>query len=118
VGGLISVIICIIAAAVLYGTGHRVLLSLSIAAGIIALWSWGAMHNFATESAARRRGLILENMRREGRSDEDIVRFDSRLVSADTFDVNAVPNWIAAINMLSTIAGLILLIWGAFMRLL
>ena len=106
------------AAAAFYGVGHPVLFCFSIASGVISFWSWGVMHNFATESAKKRRELTVENMRLERRFEEDITRFDSRLVTPGAIDVEAVPNWVATINMLVTFVGFVLLICGALVRFL
>ena len=53
-GGVIGFIICVVAAVTLYGTGHPVLFWLSVATGLVDLWSWGVMHNHAMESAKAR----------------------------------------------------------------
>jgi hypothetical protein len=117
VGGLVGVLICALAALAFYGTGHPVPFWLSVAAGVVAFWSWGVMHNHATKSANRRHDWALEVMRAEGRSDEEIARFDSQLVSPTELDFDAVPDWLTAVNYVATVVGLVLLVWGGFVRL-
>ena len=117
-GGLISVIICVLAVVGFYGTGHPILFSLSIASGIVAFWSWGVMHNYATESAKSRHDMMLESMRAEDRPEDEIARFDSCIIDPGPADVNAVPNWLATVNMVATLVGVVLLISGAIVRFL
>lgn len=115
-GGFISVIICIAAAILLYGTGHPVLLGMSVAAGVICFWSWGVMHNHAMARAKARRDLILANMLEEGRSAEDVAAFDARVVNPMSSDINAVPNWLAALSLIATVVGVLLLFSAALIR--
>jgi hypothetical protein len=117
-GGLINVIVCILAAAAFYGTRHTVLFSISIAAGLIALWSWGVMHNFATASAKRRRQIILERMRYAGRPEEECAALDSRVINPNAADMDSIPNWLTLVNMLTTLVGIVLFFWGVIPRLL
>jgi hypothetical protein len=118
VGGLISVIICVLAATAFYGRGHPVLFWLSVVIAIISFWSWGIMHNFATQSAKRRHDQALSIMRSLGQPEEEIAQFDSQIISSDVPDMDAVPNWLTAVNMLATLSGIILLVWGAIIRFL
>ncbi len=52
--GFVSVLASIIAYVLVYGTGHIILLPLSILAIVGCLWSWGIMHNYATNQARKR----------------------------------------------------------------
>lgn len=61
------------------------------------LWSWGIMHNYATELAKRRpdyKGEFYDITEREAQN---------------------VPDWISIINILFSLVGLILLIIGIVM---
>jgi hypothetical protein len=97
--GGVSVLISAIAAFLLFKTGHTVLMIFAIFVSIGCFWSWGVMHNFATESAKRRRNY------RGGF--HDITRQEAE----------SVPNWIAGINMGFSLIGLMLLANGIFMML-
>ncbi len=96
--GWLSVAIGVIAATVLYGTGHGVLFTLAIVLTIACLWSWGVMHNFATEAAKRR------------------STYTGGFYDLTESEVDSAPNWISAINMLSTLAVVVLLIVAIFIR--
>ena len=117
-GGLVNLFVCVLAAGAFYGTGHPILFWLSIGAGVVAFWSWGIMHNYAMEPAISRHDLIIQNMRDAGRSEDDISRFDSRIISPGRADANAIPNWLATVNMVATLVGVVLLIWGSIVRFL
>jgi len=90
--GWLSVLIPVVAAALLFRAGHIILGTLAVVAMVGAFWSWGVMHNFATESAKRR-------------SDYSGGFYD---LTAD--DINVVPDWIARVNMAFTVLGAILLV--------
>jgi hypothetical protein len=115
-GGLISVILCVFAAIAFYGTGHPVLFWLFVALGVLSFWSWGVMHNFATQSAKRRHEQMVRAMRNQGKSDQEIANADAQIISPDVADMDAVPNWLTSIYMLATLSGLILLVWGLVAR--
>jgi hypothetical protein len=115
-GGLVNLAICVLAAVAFYGTGHPILFSLAVTGSLVALWSWGVMHNHATRSAKRRRELVVEMMRAEGQADEEIQKYDSSLINPDPADAKAIPDWLAMVNLLATLAGVVLLIWGAIVR--
>ena len=48
VARLIGVIVAILASLTFYGTGHPVLLGLAVFTVFLCVWSWGAMHEFAS----------------------------------------------------------------------
>lgn len=115
-GGLVNFAVCVIAAVAFYGTGHPILFSLSVVTAIVSFWSWGIMHNHATRSAKRRHDLILEMMRAEGRSEDEIQQLDARLINPESADTQAVPDWLVWVNMVATLTGFVLLVWGAIVR--
>lgn len=115
-GGLISVIISVLAAFAFYGTGHPLLFGLCLVIVILSFWSWGIMHNYALNSANARWDRIRENMIREGRSSEEIDNLDSAPIHLSEADVDVVPDWLATLNLLATLAGIGLLIWGIIVR--
>ena len=97
--GWFSILISAIAAFLLFKAGHTVLMILAIIITIGCFWSWGVMHNFAIESAKRRRnyrGGFYDVMPQE---------------------VESVPDWITCINMGFSLIGLLLLVTGIFMML-
>jgi hypothetical protein len=81
-GGLISIMFSVLAAVAFYGTGHPVLFWISVVIAVISFWSWGVMHNFATQSAKRRRDQMLLIMRGLGRP---WFRLKLRTAMNDTF---------------------------------
>jgi len=94
--GKFHVGICFIAAVLLFNTGHLYLMTLAIISGIGSFWSWGIMHNYAFEQAAKRRN------------------FTGRFYDITPQEADAVPNWITLINMIFSFIGIALLIAGGY----
>lgn len=80
------------AAFLLYASGHLVLFALAILAAVGCWWSWGIMHNYATD-AARQRPTYRGGF-------NDITEAEA----------TAVPNWIAKINLGFSLAAFALLV--------
>jgi len=95
--GWLSVLLSGGAAFLLYRTGHTVLMILAIVAAVGAFWSWGIMHNYASEAAKRR------------------SNFTGGFYDFNITEAESVPDWITIANMLFSLAGLILLITGIVM---
>jgi hypothetical protein len=101
-----------------YGTGHPYLFWISASAGIVNLWSFGVMHNFAYGLAKQRHTRLLQNMESERRSDGDIARAKALPVRMTEADAESVPNWITVVNFVATVMVVGLLICGLAIRLL
>jgi len=95
----LSVAIAIIACLLLYGTGHLILLGLAILSVIGGIWSWGIMHNYATEAAKYRSS------------------YKGKFYDFTEDEVVIVPDKLAAINMIFSIIGLVMMIIGIVIRL-
>lgn len=115
-GGWISVIASLIATILLYGTEHLYLFIFAILIAIACFWTFGIMHNYATNSAKARHDRILENMKWEGRSKEEITAFDNRIINPSPQDVDVVPDKLAFINMIVSITGYILLLIAVYLK--
>lgn len=96
--GYLPVLMALVAAGLLYGTDHPFLVVLAVCTAVGCLWSWGVMHNFGTETA-------------RGRSSYRGGFYDISPSEAD-----AVPNWIAIVNMGASALALLLLIVAVFIR--
>jgi len=92
--GWLSVLLSGTAAFLLFKTGHNVLMILAIIASIGCFWSWGVMHNYATELAKRRK------------------YYTGKFHDILPHEADAVPDWITWANMGFSLFGLILLIIG------
>jgi hypothetical protein len=90
--GWMSVLISLVAAALLFRAGHMILGALAVLAIVGAFWSWGVMHNFATESAKRRPG------------------YSAGFYDFTAEDADTVPDWIALFNMAFALLGAVLLV--------
>ena len=66
----------------------------AITVGVIQFWSWGVMHNHAVMAAENRRA------------------YSGRFYDLTKEEVDSAPNWVTAINMISFVAALGLLIAG------
>jgi len=115
-GGKISLIINALAALAFFGTGHPILFWICIVSLVVSFWSYGIMHNYASTRAKERWDILRENMIREGRPAEDIERIDNTPIKMTHSDALSVPDWLSSVNMASTFAGMILLIWGIIVR--
>jgi hypothetical protein len=115
-GGWISVIASLIATILLYGTGHLYFFIFAILITIACFWTFGIMHNYAINSAKYRHDRIVENMKLEGRSEEEITAFDSRIISPSPHDVTAVPDKLSVINMIISITGYVLLLIAIYLK--
>jgi hypothetical protein len=78
----------------MFRTGHMLWMGVSIIVAIGCFWSLGVMHNYATDLAKKRSSY------RGG-------YYDFTKEEADM-----VPNWISWINLLFSLAGLILFVTG------
>lgn len=86
--GCLSIILSLIATFILFKIGHIVLMYIAITIAIGCYWSWGIMHNFATEMAKKRPDY--------SGSFFDITKSEAR----------SVPNWITIVNIVFTLSSL------------
>ena len=92
--GWLSVLLSGVAAYLLFSSGHMALMVVAIVTAVGCLWSWGIMHNYATDAAKRR-------------SDYTGGFYDFTKQEAE-----AVPNWITVVNIGFNFVSVILLIAG------
>lgn len=97
--GWLSVLLSIIASVLLYGTGHKILFVLALISAAACFWSWGIMHNYATEQAKKRQN------------------YPGGFYDITEAEAEYVPDWISWINMGFSLLGLILLIAGIVIKL-
>ena len=92
--GWLSVLLSGIAAFLLFKSGHMFLMTLAIIAAIGCFWSWGVMHNFATEAARRRQN------------------YTGGFYDMTSSEAEAAPDWVTWINMALSLLGLVMFIGG------
>lgn len=90
--GWFSVFISMISAVILLRTNHMIVGIIAVITTIGSFWSWGIMHNYATNSAKRRKG------------------YKGGFFDLTDQEIESVPDWITFTNMIFTIGGIILLI--------
>ena len=90
--GWLSVVISGIGAFLFFKTDHTVLMVLSIITAAGCFWSWGIMHNYATEASKRR------------------SNYTGGFYDITDQEAEHVPDWITLANMILSFAGLVLLI--------
>ena len=113
-GGIISLLISVWAAYLLYGTGHRIPFFAAIAIGVLTFWCIGVMHNYASYARRDRANRLRENLRSESRLDNDAER---RLASYERgLEPQAIPNWLAIAKMLLFVISAALLISAFLIR--
>ncbi len=96
--GWVAIVCAAIAAVLFYVSGDGWLFWSSIVSGVVATWSYGIMHNHAMEAAKRRPG------------------FSGRFYDITEREADSAPNWLAALNMLSSLAAFVLLIAAIFIH--
>ena len=89
--GWLSVLICVIAVALMHAKGRIIFMVVAVIAAVVCFWSWGVMHNYANERAKRRQSYQGDFTAEE---------------------IQSVPDWITWINVGFTILGIILLVSG------
>ncbi|MGB2984526.1 MAG: hypothetical protein WBE26_01475 [Phycisphaerae bacterium] len=92
--GWLSLLPSGIAIVLFFKTGHTVLMVIAIVALVGCFWSWGIMHNYATELAKRR------------------SNYTGGFYDVTKREAHSVPDWITVINMVFSLAGLVLLTTG------
>lgn len=96
--GWLGPILSGVAALILWGMDHTVLMVLAILSAIGSFWSWGVMHNFATEVAKRR------------------PTYTGGFYDITPQEADSVPNWIAGLNIGFSVASLILFATAMIIR--
>jgi hypothetical protein len=96
--GWLSVALGGLAAFLFWGTGHTLLMVLAIVLALVCLWSWGVMHNYATEAAKHR------------------SNYNGGFYDITAQEANSVPNWITNVNIISTLGSVALLVTALISR--
>lgn len=113
--GWLSVIICAVPIYLLYNTGQPILWVLVLLNVFVNFWSYGIMHNHAVRSSSDKIKRLQENLALEGRLDAEKQREIDRIPL--TMDLQAVPNWLTNLNMVTTLIGLVFLGYGVWLLL-
>jgi hypothetical protein len=113
-GGFISFLISVLAILTFYLAGSTIMLGISIVVGIVCLFSWFLMWYFA-RLLARDRIFVKELHRGEFSMDSPEAHkyWKNLKITVSKKDIEDIPNWITAVNMLATCFAIILLVWGA-----
>jgi len=113
---LLSLVICIFAPIVLYGTGLSNLYWLSIINSISYIIIILAIPNIIAISAMRKLKVRVEEMEQQGATEEEIKKILNEDVEITEKDKQAAPTWLYIINLANIVLGLILLITGIIYR--
>lgn len=92
--GCLSVLVSSVAAFLLFMAGHTVLMIVAMVNAVGCFWAWRVLNNYATELAKRRPDYTVGFY--------DITKREAK----------GVPDWIAIVDILLSMAGLMLLIAG------
>jgi hypothetical protein len=107
-GGWFGVGMSAVVAYLFYQNDQTLLMIMSVINVLVAFWSFGVMHNYASFSRRDKADILRENMRPEGRLDSDAeTRLDEL---SRTTNPSAVPDWFAYINMGTSVIGVTLFI--------
>ena len=96
--GWFQVAVGIVACLLLYGTENQVAFWVAVVATVGTLWSFGIMHNYATESGKRRSS------------------YKGGFYDITAKEADSVPNSIAGINLLFSMVSIGLLLYGAYAK--
>lgn len=96
--GWFPVVVGLIACSLLYSTDSRIAFWVALVATIGTLWSYGVMHNFATEAAKRR------------------ANYKGGFYDITEREADSVPNSIAGLNLLFSLASIGLLLYGGYVK--
>ena len=106
--GWITIGISALAAYSFYRIDQTFLMILSVANAGLSFWSFGVMHNYASDASKSKAEILRENMRLEGRLDEQA---EERLNKhAKRINSSAAPNWATSVNMVSFVIAVGLII--------
>jgi hypothetical protein len=114
-GGWICLIICVVPIYFLYVSNHMVLMIFSIVNAAINFWSFGVMHNYAM----KQNNLWAERVRKNRELEEWPLRLEEEIELrkiGNTLRPEDVPDWLAYINVITTILGVILFITYWFLK--
>lgn len=113
--GWLSVLVCAAPLYLLYNTGRPVLWVLALVNLIANLWSYGVMHNYAVQSSANKIKRLRENLALEGKLDAEKEReIDSLKLN---MNLQAVPNWLTTVDMITFLIGIGFLGYGIWLLL-
>ena len=90
------------------------LMILSDANAGLSFWSFGVMHNYASDASKSKAEILRENMRLEGRLDEQAEERLNKL--ARRINPSAAPNCATSINMVSFVIAVGLIITFFIMK--
>jgi len=93
----LPIVLGIITCWLFYRSDQIILLVVTLLLTLVSFWSWGIMHNFATEAAKKRSS------------------YEGGFYDFTPQEAHAVPNWITRINLLSSIGILIVFIFAVFL---
>lgn len=97
--GWLPVVIGVAASLLFYNAGHYVLLGIAALCTIGTLWTYGVMHNYAMEAAKRRPG------------------FRGGFWDIEPREADAVPNALAVVSFVFSLASAVLLVTGIVLAL-
>lgn len=112
--GWLSFLIAAIPVYLFWSSNHYALVALAVINALVNFWSYGVMHNYAVSSSSQRIKRLRENLQNQ----EDFT--PERQAALDRIplelDPNAVPDWLAKVNLATTILGVLCIVTGIIIR--
>lgn len=90
--GWLGVLLGAIASYLFFSKDQFILLIVALIITVLCFWSWGIMHNYATNAAKKRNN------------------YSGNFFDITDEEASIVPDWITFINIISTVGNLLLLI--------
>lgn len=113
-GGIINVIMALLAVFLLYDAGSLLLTFVAGVLAIVALWSWGIMLRYSPALIKLRLKRLQSQIRtREGITSEERDRINASITSCLRSGPPPAPRWLLFVNAMTFIGSLCLLAWGA-----
>lgn len=114
-GGWICLIICMVPIYFFYTSNYIVLMISSIVNAVLNLWSFGVMHNYAMKQSSQ----WAERVRKNRELEEGPLGLEEEIQLkkiANALRPEDVPDWLAYVNVITTIMGFILFIAYWFIK--
>jgi hypothetical protein len=108
--GWFSSLITAIPIYLFWSSDHRILATLAAVNTIVNFWSYGVMHNYSVSASSQKFKQLQVNLRDQGDlTPERQAHLDKIPLE---FDPNAVPDWLAKINLATTVLGVVGIVSG------
>lgn len=112
--GWLSSLIAAIPVYIFWSSGHYIVVALAAVNALANFWSYGVMHNYAVSASSWRVRQLQESLRAQGDLTPERQAHLDRIPLE--LDPSAVPDWLAKINLATTVLGVVGVVTGMIIR--